>query len=167
MFRKILPPILVMIAFLLDTAILPVFISHWLLPLFALLTVHVLGILQGRTSGALYGMICGLLVDIGVSTPLGMMTVFYGALGYAGGWFGRHLFRRINMLFAPLISASICFAVFELGMAGYAVLASAELNMGLLQNALIRLLVDVAAAEVLYIAFEWMLRPSWSRFAPR
>lgn len=167
MFKKILPPLLVVLAFLLDTSILPVFCSHWLLPLFALLLIHVLGLIQGRTTATLYGVICGLLVDITVSTPLGLMTLFYGALGLAGGWFGRRLARRINMHFAPLISASICFAVFELGMALYTIVTSAMLDMILLQNALFRWALDVAVAEVLFLLCEWIFKPSWSRFAIR
>ena len=95
------------------------------------------------------------------------MTTFYTALGYAGGWFGRRFYRRINMLFAPLISASICFAVFELGMAGYTVLASASPSLELLKIALLRIMLDVAAAEIMYIVFDKMIRPNWSRFAAR
>ncbi len=167
MFRKILPPLLVALTFLLDTVILPVFVSHWMMPLFALITVHVLGMQIGRTNGTLYGMICGLLVDITVSTPLGLMTLFYGALGYAGGWFARQLFRKINRKFIPLIAGSVCFAVFEIGMAGYAVLISATMNMQLLTNALIRLAVDVAVTEGLFIVYEWLIQPNWSRFAQR
>ena len=167
MFRKILPPILVALTFLLDTVILPVFVSHWMMPLVALITVHVLGMQIGRTNGTLYGMICGLLVDITVSTPLGLMTMFYGALGYAGGWFARHLFRRINRKFIPLIAGAICFGVFEIGMAFYAILISATLNVQLLTNALIRLALDVALAEGLFIVYEWLIQPDWSRFARR
>jgi len=167
MFRKILPPLLVALTFLLDTVILPVFVSHWMLPMFALVTVHVLGMQVGRTNGTLYGMICGLLIDITLSTPLGLMTTFYGALGYAGGWFARHLFRRINRKFIPLIAGAVCFGVFEIGMACYAILISATLNVQLLTNALIRLAVDVALAEGLFIVYEWMIQPDWSRFARR
>lgn len=164
MFRRILPPILVAFAILLDTTILPVFVSHWLLPLFALLTVHTLGLLLGRTRGSLYGMIAGLLVDITLSSPLGLMTLFYGGLGYLGGWFGRKMFR--NPL-APVISAAVCFTVFEMGMAGYATLAGAAFSVELFRNALIRIAVDVALVEALYVIYDWLIKPSRSRFVPR
>ena len=149
---------------LLDTTILPVFVNHWLLPLFALLTVHTLGLLLGRTRGSLLGMLAGLLVDITLSTPLGLMTLFYGGLGYLGGWFGRKMFR--NPL-APIISAAVCFTVFELGMVGYATLASAAFSTVLITNALIRIVLDVVLVEAFYVIFDWLIKPSRSRFAAR
>ncbi len=164
MFRRILPPILVALTILIDTTILPIFVSHWLTPLFALLTVHALGLLLGRTRGSLLGMIAGILVDISVSTPLGLMTLFYGGLGYLGGWFGRKMAR--NPLF-PVISAAVCFTLFEMGMAGYTALASAAFESGMFVRALIRIALDVALVEGLYIACEWMIGPVRSRTALR
>lgn len=164
MFRRILPPVLAALMLLMDTSVLPVFTDHWLLPLFGLITVHTLGVLLGRTRGTLYGMISGLLMDISVSTPLGMMTLFYGLLGYAGGWFGRKMFR--NPLVA-VISAAVCFTVFELGIAGYAILAGASFSMERITRALIRIALDVALVELFYIVYDWMIKPSRSRFAPR
>ena len=164
MFRRMLPPILAALTLLLDTAALPVFVSHWLMPLFALLTVHTLGLLLGRTRGTLYGMLTGLLADISVSTPLGLMTLFYGLLGYAGGWFGRRMFR--NPL-APLVSSAVCFTVFELGMTGYTALVSAAFSMDMLIRALIRVALDVALVEALYVIYDWLIKPSRSRYAPR
>lgn len=140
------------------------FVSHWLLPLFALLTAHCLGLLLGRTRGVLYGMISGILVDISISTPLGLMTLFYTLGGYLGGWFGRKMFRRP---LAPVISALVFFSLFELGMAGYVTLASATLSSALLTRALARIAVETAATEVMYIVYDWLIKPSRSRFAPR
>lgn len=164
MFRRILPPLLVVFTLLLDTAVLPVFTNHWLIPLFALLTVHALGLLLGRTQGTLYGMIAGLLVDISLSTPLGLMTLFYGGLGYLGGWFGRAM---LNHPLAPVISAVVCFTVFEFGMALYTIVASAAFSSELLIHALIRLVTDVVLVEGLYVLYDWLIKPSRSRFAPR
>ncbi len=164
MFRRILPPFLVALTFLLDTAVLPVFSTHWLMPLLALVTVHVMGMLLGRTSGALYGMICGLLVDITISTPLGLMTSFYALLGYAGGWFGRRLFRRT---FGPAISALICFSVFEIGMALYTTVAGAAFVKELFVRALIRIVLDVALVQLLHTVYDRMIQPDHSIFFRR
>ena len=164
MFRRILPSILVAFTLLLDTAILPVFFSHWLMPAFALLTVHTLGLLLGRPRGSLFGMLSGLLVDISVSTPLGLMTLFYGGLGYLGGWFGRKMFRHP---LAPLVSALVCFTLVEMGMAGFITLASATISSTVFVQALIRIALDVVLVEGLYIVYDWLIKPSRSRFAPR
>lgn len=164
MFRRILPPLLAVFTLLLDTAILPVFTSHWLIPLFALLTVHALGLLLGRTQGALYGMIIGLLVDVSLGTPLGLMTLFYGGLGYLGGWFGRAM---LSHPLAPVISAIIGFTIFEIGMVMYTAVAGAAFNGLMLLHALIRILLDIVLTEGLYILYDWLIKPSRSRFAPR
>ncbi len=155
---------IVAFTFLLDTAVLPVFSVHWLMPLFALITVHTMGLLLGRTSGALYGMICGLMVDITISTPLGLMTGFYALLGYAGGWFGRRLFR---MTLGPAISAVVCFAVFELSMALYTTVAGAAFVQELFVRALIRLALDVVLVQVLYVVYDRMIQPNHSIFFRR
>lgn len=164
MFRRILPPVFVALTFLLDTAVLPVFSTHWLMPLFALLTVHTMGLLLGRASGALYGMIGGLLVDITISTPLGLMTSFYTLLGYAGGWFARRLFRRSM---GPMISAFICFSVFELGMALYTTVAGAAFVQELFVRALIRIALDAVLVQILYIVYDQIIRPDHSIFFRR
>lgn len=164
MFRMILPTLLVALGVLLDATILPMFFEHWLMPLFALVTVHCLGLLLGRTRGVLYGMIAGILIDISVSTPLGLMTLFYAALGYLGGWFGRKMYRNPLM---PVIASLVCFALFELGMAIYATLATATVDSTLFVRAFLRLLADVAVTQVFYIVYDWLLKPSRSRFAPR
>lgn len=164
MFRRILPPLLVGVMLLVDTSILPVFTTHWLVPLFALITVHTLGILLGRTRGTLYGMLSGLLMDISVSTPLGMMTMFYGLLGYAGGWFGRKMFRNPLVW---LIAPAVCFTVFELGMVGYATLAGAAFSADQMLQAVSRLALDIAVTGGFYWLYDWLIKPSRSRFAPR
>ena len=164
MFRKILPPLLVLLTVLLDTAVLPVFTNHWLTPMFALLTVHTLGLLLGRTSGTLYGMIAGLMADISLGSPLGVITVFYVGLGYLGGWFGRAM---LNHPLAPVISATVGFTIFEVFMALYTALASAAFSGSLLLHALIRILLSIVLVEGLYILYDWLIKPSRSRYMPR
>ena len=134
------------------------------MPLLALLTVHTLGLLLGRTRGSLFGMLAGLAADISVSTPLGLMTLFYGLSGYAGGWFGR---RMRNNPLAPVISAAVFFVLFELGMVGYTALAGAAFGMDMLIHALIRIAIDVVLVEAFYVIYDWLIKPSRSRFAPR
>jgi len=132
--------------------------------MFALLTVHTLGLLLGRTTGTLYGMLAGLAVDISLSTPLGLMTLFYTGLGYLGGWFGRAM---LSHPLAPVISSIIGFTIFEIGMVMYTAVAGAAFNGLMLLHALIRILLDIVLTEGLYILYDWLIKPSRSRFAPR
>ena len=164
MVKRVLPFVLIAAVFLLDSTILPMLTDFWLLPVFGLVTVHCLGLLLGRTRGALYGMILGLIVDIAVSTPLGLMTMIYTLLGYAGGWFGRVMWK--NKL-APVISSAVCFTVYELFMDAYIVFLSAQLNGGLLMRSLARVPVYVGAVYAGQYLLGRLLKPSRSRFAPR
>jgi rod shape-determining protein MreD len=162
--RRILPIILVLLMLMADCTVLPMLIAGDLVPLLTLVTVHCLGLLLGRSSGALYGLIAGLLLDISVSTPLGLMTSLYTGMGYLGGWFGRAM---LNHPLAPVIASAICFTVFEFGMALYTIVAGAAFSSRLILHALIRIPMDIALTEGLYILYDWLIKPSRSRFAPR
>ena len=162
MLRRILPIILVLLMLMADCTVLPMLIAGDLVPLLTLVTVHCLGLLLGRSSGALYGLIAGLLLDISVSTPLGLMTSLYTGMGYLGGWFAR---RRIRRPLTPLVSALPGFAGYELIQAAYVILASGQLNGQMFADAGVRVLIHTAAALVMCWPYEKLLRPSRSRYA--
>jgi hypothetical protein len=52
-------------------------------------------------------------------------------------------------------------------MVGYAALAGAAVGSEMLMHALIRIAVDTALVEGLYVIYDWLIKPSRSRFAPR
>lgn len=156
MMRRLLPSLLLAAAFLLDTVIVPQFTTFWLVPIISLLLIHCFGLLLGRTRGLLLGMIAGLALDISVSTPLGLMTLIGAALGYAGGWFGRLMWRS---RLSPLISSVICFTLYELAMDVYVMLMSAQLESGLILRSLGRVPVYVLLVWGAHIWLKRVLRP--------
>lgn len=160
--RRVWSIVLVIAALLLDCTILPMFTSSPLMPLWTLLTVHCLGLLLGRSTGALYGLIAGILVDISVSTPLGLMTALYTGMGYLGGWFAR---RRIRRPLTPLLSALLGFTGYELFLAVYVLFASGQMNAGALTDAGVRILIHVVLSLILCWLYEKLLKPSRSRYA--
>lgn len=162
MLRRVLSIILVLVTLLLDCTVLPLFFSSPLMPLWSLLTVHCLGLLLGRSDGALYGLIAGVLMDIGVSTPLGLMTAMYTGMGYLGGWFAR---RRLRRPLTPLLSALIGFLGYELFLAVYVMFASGQISRQALLGAGERVLLHAALAMALCFLYEKLLRPSRSRYA--
>ncbi len=164
MIRRILPALLLALTFLLDTAVLPALTDFWLVPVFSMALVHCLGLLLGRTRGVLFGMILGLLVDITVSTPLGLMTVIDALLGYAGGWFGRVMWRSP---LAPAVSAAACFSLYEFLMDIYLIFTSAQYDGRLFLRSLARVGVYVALVYGGCLLLDRLLKPSKSRFAPR
>ena len=160
MFRRILlPPLLLAAALLADTAIIPVISTHWLIPLASLVLTLCLGLLLGRSRGTIYGVAAGLLMDITVSTPLGLMTAAYGAMGLLGGALFR-LFPRSRVL--PPVAAALGFLGFELYMIGYQALTVTRLEPALLLHALGRLALEIALTEGGYLVIRRMLglRPS-------
>ena len=162
MIRRILPYLLIAAVFLLDSAVLPALTRFWLVPVFGLVLIHCLGLLLGRARGLFYGMIMGLLMD--VTTPLGLMTVVYALMGYAGAWLGLALWRS---RLAPVVSAAVCFTAYELVMDIYVVLMSLQFETGLLIRSLIRVPVYVALVYGGQLLLNRLLKPSRSRFAPR
>ena len=49
----------------------------------------------------------------------------------------------------------------------YTAVAGAAFNGLMLLHALIRILLDIVLTEGLYILYDWLIKPSRSRFAPR
>ncbi len=100
MFKRIAPILSVLIALILDTAVIPhLYSGIFAIPL-SLPVVIGIGILLGRARGMLYGLISGMLIDISAGT-LGMKTFAYIAIGFLIGFlldqqeiFPRKLTRR-------------------------------------------------------------------------
>ena len=162
MIRRILPFFITAAVFLLDTALLPVFTHHWLLPVFSLVVVQCYGLLLGRSRGLMHGIILGLLVDISVSTPFGLMTVIYALMGYMGGWFKVMMWRS---RLVEVISGAACFAAYELLMDIYVTFFSAQLSGWLFVYSLVRVPMYAALVFLFCRVLDWLLKPSHSRFA--
>lgn len=162
--RRFLPLILVLAAVTLDLSVLPFLIHSQYLPMVTLIAAIELGLLLGRTRGALYGMIGGLLIDILTGYPMGLRTVLYIAAGYASGVAGRRFQRYI---LTPVVAPLLCFAVFEAVMGGYMALSGAQISGASLRAALIRVGLEVVLIQPLYLLFDRLLKPQWSRWAGR
>ncbi len=164
MIRRILPFLLIAAFFLLDSAVVPILTSAWFVPIFGMVLIHCLGLLLGRARGLLYGMIMGLLMDITVGTPLGLMTLIDALLGYAGGWFGRMMWRT---KLAPVISGAVCFTLYELVMDVYVIFMGTQYDSGLFLRSLLRVPIYVALVYGGQYLLNRLLKPNRSRFAPR
>ena len=164
MFRRILPALLTALSLILDIAVLPVFVVSPYLPVFSLLTVLVLGLLLGRTRGLWFGLAAGLLMDILVATPLGLQTVLYVLVGYGGGIFGRTFTRHP---LTPLIAAAVCLTLYELVCYIYMVFSTFSFGVSMIPTMLIHLVIHIAVAQLLYYLYDFLIKPSRSRFARR
>lgn len=162
--RRFLPLILIFLSAILDLSVLPFLFSSPYLPMVTLMTAIVLGLLLGRTRGALYGMIGGLVIDLLTGYPMGLRTILYIAAGYASGVAGRR-FQRY--LLTPVLAPLLCLVGFEAVMGGYTAVAGAQLGGAEVRAALIRVALQVVLIQPTYLLFNRMLRPRWSRWAGR
>ena len=162
--RRFLPVILTLVSVLLDLAVLPILIWSQYLPMMTLITVIALGLLLGRTRGSLYGMIGGLLIDILTGYPMGLRTVLYIASGYVSGFAGRRFQRYI---LTPVVAPLLCGLGYEAVTGLYAALSGAGIDGAFIRAALIRVAVQVVLVQPLYLLYDRMIKPSWSRWAGR
>lgn len=162
MLRRVLPFLFVIFSLVLDMSVLPFLSSSELLPLIGLCSVIALGLLLGRTRGTLLGLIGGTLVDALVGTPIGLMMVLYTACGYIAGVAGRKFQRYI---LAPVVAPIVCFALVESTMFAYDYLAGVQLTGELLGEAGLRVLIEVVLVQILYLIYNRVLKPRWSRYA--
>jgi rod shape-determining protein MreD len=153
-----------LVSVFLDLTVLPVLIRSPYLPMITLITVVVLGLLLGRTRGSLYGMIGGILIDILTGYPMGLRTVLYIVSGYVSGFAGRR-FQRY--LLTPVVAPLICAAGTEAAMGMYAFLSGASIDGADIRAALIRVALQVVLVQPVYLLYDRLIKPSWSRWAGR
>lgn len=164
MFRRILPGILTALTLLLDVTVLPMFVSSDLMPSLSLMSVLCIGLLLGRTRGLTHGLIAGLALDILVATPMGLQTILYTLIGYTGGIFCRTFTRHP---LTPLLAAAVCFTVYEAVCYLYVVFSTFAFYVTLLPDMLLVLVIHIVAAQAMYYLYDFLIKPSRSRFAPR
>ena len=164
MLRRIFPVLIIILFMIVDTSVIPVITAGWIYPLMAYTAVLTFALLLGRTRGALYGLIGGLLLDTTASLPFGLMTVLYGFGGFAAGFAGRKLRKSIlSTVLAPML----CLIVLEGGMLIYSALAGSDFYNAQLGRAGIRILINTALVQIEYILFNLVCRPKSVRYESR
>ena len=158
MLRKLAPIFTVLLSILLDTAVLPVFYyGRFLVPL-SLVAVILCGVQLGRTSGMLYGMIAGLLLDVSAGT-LGMKLFPYVAIGFLVGFFldqqpeiNRSMERRerLQRLAVRTIWISLPLLVYEIVMLVLQYFSTAIFEWSYVRDLLVRVVMLTALCLLLY-----------------
>lgn len=164
MLRRYLPAALLVLATMIDVSVIPMTGSRVLTeyaPMLTLCTVVTFGLLLGRTRGMLYGLIGGLLLDILVGYQFGLMSAICIASGYLSG-LARKYQRYVIM---PVVTPAVCYLVFEFAMIIYLYLAGSGLTWAVLRGGLIRVALGVLITQGMYLLYNRILKPSWSRYA--
>ena len=161
MLRKAAAPLLIFAAFLLDTAVLPFLIHSLYIPLLSLIGVIVIGLLMGRTRGFLAGMAAGLLLDLTVSSPVGMNVLLFTAAGAIAGFAGRRFRKR---MMTTVVVPLVCFVLYESVLLIYAAMAGLEVTGGTVLVTAVRCAINTVFTQILYLPYAKLLRPAWSRY---
>ena len=149
---------MILLAILLDTAVIPVlYCGRFLVPL-TLVLVILIGIQLGRTMGMLYGMIAGLLLDISTGY-LGMKLFPYIIIGFLIGFLldqqpqiSRAMERseRIQLVAVRLIWVIILVLLHEIVMLVIQYFNTAVFEWEYAANLLIRSLITTALVQLIY-----------------
>jgi rod shape-determining protein MreD len=164
LFRKIAPFVLILAMFLVDTAVLPFLATSPYMPLFSLMGVSCIGLLLGRTRGTIAGLIAGVLLDITVSQPVGLMSLLYTFTGFFSGFTGR---RFHKYWITTILSPFLCYTVYEIVMLVYAAMAGLQIGGAQFGQLALRVLIETALTQLLYVLYAKILKPVWSRYANR
>lgn len=164
MLRRFAPLLAVLVTFLLDTAILPVFYcGRFLVPL-TLVTVMLTGIQLGRVQGMLYGMIAGLLLDVSAGT-LGEKLFAYVLIGFLIGFFldqqpqiDRSTQRRdrVQLYLVRIIWIAALLLLHELILLVYQYFNTAIFAWAFVWNMLLRVALTTALCLLAYPLFRAM-----------
>ena len=141
---------------LIDTSVIPFTgLNTAYMPRLSLLSVITIALLAGRTQGILYGAITGVLTDITLTIPTGLVSALYTIAGFLAGWIGRKMRVRIlSSIVAPIASMLVYYF-----MQAQTVAASQALAM------LARVGIGTVLIQPLYLLYNLVLKPKRSRYA--
>ena len=161
MLRRLAPIFAVFIAFLLDTALIPViYYGRYLVPL-TLVVVILTGIQVGRAQGMICGLVAGLMLDVTAGT-LGVKLLPYVLIGFLIGFFldqqpqiDRSLPRkeRIQLMLVRIIWISALLFLHELVLMIYQYFNTAIFEWAYLRDLIIRVAMTTALCLILYAPF--------------
>ena len=161
MLRRLSPLFAVLVAFLLDTAVIPVFYyGQFLVPL-TLVVVIEIGIQRGRMPGMFYGLVAGVLLDVSAGT-LGLKLFAYVLIGFLIGFFldqqpqiDRTMDRRerVQRMLVRIIWIVALLLVFEIVMLIYQYFNTAVFEWIYVRNLGIRVAMMTALCLATYPLF--------------
>ncbi len=161
MLRRLAPYFAAFIAFLLDTALIPVlYYGRYLVPL-TLVVVILTGIQVGRAQGMICGLVSGLMLDVTAGT-LGQKLLPYVIIGFLVGFFldqqpqiDRSMPRkeRVQLMLVRVIWISALLFLHELVLMIYQYFNTAIFEWAYLRDLFIRVAMMTALCLILYQPF--------------
>ena len=156
---------MVLLCVLIDTAIIPFEVQNpSYYPKFTLLTILTIALLMGRTQGILYGLVGGVMMDISLLIPTGLVSVLYTIAGFLAGYIGRKMRLRI---LSSIVAPFIAMMVYEVTMIFYSISSGVLFSASMLVPMLIRTAIGCVLIQIMYIGFRSVLKPKYSRYEKR
>lgn len=103
--RLIILVLLPVVSLLLESTIFSAYHSWGFTPDLLLVFVVFVSILDGRKAGAIYGFLCGLLLDFYMARYVGVNALSMGLTGFLAGYLRRQV--NAEHLLAPLLAAAV------------------------------------------------------------
>ncbi len=107
--RKVITFFIIVICFLLQSAVFPHFAFASVVPNLFIIVTSSFGFMRGKRTGIYVGLVCGFFADLFWGQALGFNMLLYMAIGYLNGFFQRLFFDDDIKLPIGLISASELF----------------------------------------------------------
>ena len=106
MLRSIILFLIIIINIVIQSTVINLIAINTITPNLILITVVSLGLLRGRTEGAISGVALGLLVDIFFGHVLGFYTLVYFYIGFLSGYMHKNFYRDSLLIPSSIIGLS-------------------------------------------------------------
>ncbi len=107
--KKVASILVILVAVLLQTTVFQKLALADVVPNFLLVVTVSYAYLRGRTSGILVGLLCGLILDMGYGSVIGLYALAFITIGFLVGFCQKFFFRENMILPAILITVSDLF----------------------------------------------------------
>ena len=155
--KKIFCIVFMLVGLLLDSSVLPFTgLNMSYVPRVCLVNIVTIAIIMGATQGIIYGAAGGILLDITVYQPTGVISVVYTVLGAVAGF----LTHRVKPALVTIVPTLVAFVLFEASMLVYYYFNAGVFPAARILPALARVGISFTLVQLLYIPCIRFLAPA-------
>ena len=155
--RRIFLIAFTLFAIMLDASVLPhTGLNMRYVPRICLVAATLIGTVLGSTQGILYGAMAGILLDITVYQPAGLVAIVYTLCGLIAGFISYRTRPYLVTLIPPATSFVFYISVMSL----YVYFSTGVYPADKLGYALIQMVISMFLVQLLYLPFVKILKPT-------
>lgn len=150
--------IMIVLAFTVQTCVFPLIPYLAVYPNLLLILIFSFGFIRGSSSGIVYGLVAGLLLDLSSGGPLGFYTLFYIWMGHINGICTKYYYEDYITL--PLVLCALNEFAYNLYLYVFGFLIRGRLNFGyyLINIILPETIFTVVTTLIVYRLFLYISR---------